>query len=120
MALGTTLYGFLGLYLAFRFACLYTQERWALLATLGIWFASSLPVYMYFNSFPMGHAFDSGAGADILEANGAQAGGGGAGQGDDSGKEVFRKSRSPDAANRAKRPKATEGTGVSSRKLSGW
>ena len=25
------------------------EERWALLATLGIWFASSLPVYMYFN-----------------------------------------------------------------------
>jgi len=49
MALVTALYGFLGLYLSFRFACLYTEERWALLATLGIWFASSLPVYMYFN-----------------------------------------------------------------------
>ncbi len=49
MALATALYGFLGLYLSFRFACLYTEEHWALLATLGIWFASSLPVYMYFN-----------------------------------------------------------------------
>jgi len=49
MALATALYGFLGLYLSFRFACIYTEERWALLATLGIWFASSLPVYMYFN-----------------------------------------------------------------------
>jgi hypothetical protein len=49
MALATALYGFLGLYLSFRFACLYTEERWALLATLGIWFASSFPVYMYFN-----------------------------------------------------------------------
>ncbi len=49
MALATALYGFLGLVISFRFACLYTEERWALLATLGIWFASSLPVYMYFN-----------------------------------------------------------------------
>jgi hypothetical protein len=49
MALGTAIYGFLGLYLSFRLACAYTEERWALLATLGIWFASSLPVYMYFN-----------------------------------------------------------------------
>ena len=49
MALATALYGFLGLYLSFRFACHYTEERWAWLATLGIWFASSLPVYMYFN-----------------------------------------------------------------------
>jgi len=49
MALATALYGFLGLFISFRLACLYTQERWAWLATLGIWFASSLPVYMYFN-----------------------------------------------------------------------
>ena len=27
----------------------YFQGRWALLATLGIWWASSIPVYMYFN-----------------------------------------------------------------------
>lgn len=49
MALATALYGFLGLYLSFRLTCLYVEEHWALLATLGIWFASSLPVYMYFN-----------------------------------------------------------------------
>jgi len=49
MALATALYGFLGLWISFRLACRYVEERWALLATLGIWFASSLPVYMYFN-----------------------------------------------------------------------
>jgi len=49
IALATALYGFWGLYLSFRLACLYVEERWALLATLGIWCASSLPVYMYFN-----------------------------------------------------------------------
>jgi hypothetical protein len=50
-ALATALYGFLGLCLAFRFACLYVAERWTFFATLGIWFASSLPVYMYFDPF---------------------------------------------------------------------
>ncbi|MDR3676901.1 MAG: hypothetical protein P4N24_15530 [Acidobacteriota bacterium] len=50
-ALATALYGFLGLYLSFRFARLFVAEIWAFLATLGIWFASSLPVYMYFNPF---------------------------------------------------------------------
>jgi hypothetical protein len=49
MALATALYGFLGLLLAFRLARQYVEERWALLATLAIWWASSLPVYMYFN-----------------------------------------------------------------------
>jgi hypothetical protein len=49
MALATAVYGFLGLWLSFRLACRYVEERWALLATLGIWFASALPVYMYFN-----------------------------------------------------------------------
>ena len=49
MALATALYGFLGLLLSFRFARQYVQERWALLATLAIWWAGSLPVYMYFN-----------------------------------------------------------------------
>src|SRR6266851_2557744 len=49
MALATAFYGFLGLLLAFRLARQYVQERWALLATLSIWWASSLPVYMYFN-----------------------------------------------------------------------
>jgi len=49
MALATAFYGFIGLLLAFRLARQYVQERWALLATLAIWWASSLPVYMYFN-----------------------------------------------------------------------
>jgi hypothetical protein len=49
MALVTAIYGFLGLLLAFRLARQYVHERWALLATIAIWWASSLPVYMYFN-----------------------------------------------------------------------
>lgn len=49
MALSTALYGFWGLWISFRMARQYVPERTALLATLGIWFASSLPVYMYFN-----------------------------------------------------------------------
>jgi hypothetical protein len=49
MAFATALYGFLSLLLAFRLARQYVEERWALLATVSIWWASSLPVYMYFN-----------------------------------------------------------------------
>jgi MFS family permease len=49
MVFATAIYGFLGLLLAFRLARQYVEERWALLATLSIWWASSLPVYMYFN-----------------------------------------------------------------------
>lgn len=49
MALGTAVYGFLGLLLAMRVAAKYVGERWAFLATIAIWWASSLPVYMYFN-----------------------------------------------------------------------
>jgi hypothetical protein len=49
MAAGTALYGFLALLMSFLLARRYVPERWAFLATLGIWFASSLPVYMYFN-----------------------------------------------------------------------
>jgi hypothetical protein len=49
MALATALYGFLGLLLSFSLARRYFRERYAFLATLGIWWASSLPVYMYFN-----------------------------------------------------------------------
>jgi hypothetical protein len=49
MAVGTALYGFLALIISFALARRYFAERWAFLATLGIWFASSLPVYMYFN-----------------------------------------------------------------------
>ena len=49
MAAGTALYGFLAIWISFRLARKYLPERWAFLAALGIWFASSLPVYMYFN-----------------------------------------------------------------------
>jgi hypothetical protein len=49
MAFGTDVYGFLALTISFALARKYVSERWAFLATLGIWFASSLPVYMYFN-----------------------------------------------------------------------
>jgi hypothetical protein len=49
MAFGTALYGFLGLLLAARLARKYVDERWAFLAAISIWWASSLPIYMYFN-----------------------------------------------------------------------
>jgi hypothetical protein len=49
MSLGTAIYGFLAIFLSFRLAKKYLPERWAFLGALGIWFASSLPVYMYFN-----------------------------------------------------------------------
>jgi len=49
MAFGTAFWGFLGLLLAFRLARQYAGDVWAFLATLAIWWASSLPVYMYFN-----------------------------------------------------------------------
>jgi len=49
MAIGTLVYGFLALLLSYRVACRFVAERSALLATIAIWWASSLPVYMYFN-----------------------------------------------------------------------
>jgi hypothetical protein len=49
MALGTACYGFLSLLLSLDLIRKYVEERWAFLATLGVWTASSLPVYMYFN-----------------------------------------------------------------------
>jgi len=49
MALGTAFYGFLGLLFSYSLAKKYVDQRWAFLATLGVWGASSLPVYMYFN-----------------------------------------------------------------------
>ena len=49
MAFGTVVYGFLSLWISFRLARKHLAERWAFLGTLGIWFASSLLVYMYFN-----------------------------------------------------------------------
>jgi hypothetical protein len=49
MAFGTAVYGFLGLLLATLVARRYVDERWAFLAAVAVWWASSLPVYMYFN-----------------------------------------------------------------------
>jgi hypothetical protein len=49
MAITTACYGFLALLLAFQIAKKYFGQQWAFLATIGIWMASSLPVYMYFN-----------------------------------------------------------------------
>ncbi|MGB6625687.1 MAG: hypothetical protein WBE43_12955, partial [Candidatus Acidiferrales bacterium] len=49
MALVTACAGFLALFISFQLARKYFSERWVFLATVGIWFASSLIVYMYFN-----------------------------------------------------------------------
>jgi hypothetical protein len=49
MAFGTAFYGFLGVLLATRIARQYVDARWVLLAAVSIWWASSFPVYMYFN-----------------------------------------------------------------------
>lgn len=49
MAMGTAFYGFLALWISFLLAREYFGEAVALVATLGIWFGSSLLVYMYFN-----------------------------------------------------------------------
>ncbi len=49
MAFATGLYGFLALLLSSRLACKYVGPTWSFVATLAIWWASSLPVYMYFN-----------------------------------------------------------------------
>ncbi len=49
MALTTAGCGFLSLFFAFRMTRKYFDDRWTFLATLGIWMASSLPIYMYFN-----------------------------------------------------------------------
>jgi len=49
MAVATAAYGFGAIWISFRLARKYVSERWAFIAALGIWFGSSLPVYMYFN-----------------------------------------------------------------------
>jgi hypothetical protein len=49
MALGTAFYGFAAVWISLRIARKFVPEEWAFAGTLGIWFASSLPVYMYFN-----------------------------------------------------------------------
>jgi hypothetical protein len=49
MALGTLTFGFLALLLSYSIARKFVADTWALLATIAVWWASSLPVYMYFN-----------------------------------------------------------------------
>jgi hypothetical protein len=49
MAFATGLYGFLALLLSFRLARKYVSPAWAFVGTLAIWWATSFPVYMYFN-----------------------------------------------------------------------
>jgi hypothetical protein len=49
MAFATGFYGFLGLFLSFRLARKYVGPLWSFVATIAIWWATSLPVYMYFN-----------------------------------------------------------------------
>lgn len=49
MALGTAFYGFLALWISFQFSKKFCDERWAFIATMGVWWGTSLPVYMYFN-----------------------------------------------------------------------
>jgi hypothetical protein len=51
VAFGTAFYGFCGLLLSYLLASKFLDPSRALLATLGIWAGSSLPVYMYFNPF---------------------------------------------------------------------
>lgn len=51
VAFGTAFYGFCGLLLSYLLTRKYLTPSCALLATLGIWAGSSLPVYMYFNPF---------------------------------------------------------------------
>jgi hypothetical protein len=48
VAIGTATFAFAGLLLGYRLACAYVTPPVALAAVLGIWAASSLPVYMYF------------------------------------------------------------------------
>lgn len=47
MAVGTLLYGFLTLWISLRLARKYLPERWAFLAVVGIWLASSFAFYLY-------------------------------------------------------------------------
>lgn len=47
MAGATCLFAFLGLWLSFRLARRYVGERWAFLATIALWLATSLPAYLY-------------------------------------------------------------------------
>ncbi len=57
MASATALYGFVGLCLSFAVARRFVRERWAFWATVAIWFATPLPIFMYlFTSWPHTHS----------------------------------------------------------------
>jgi len=43
----TALYGLAGLSFSFAMARRFVEERWAFWATIGVWFGSSVPVYIY-------------------------------------------------------------------------
>ena len=47
LSLATNLYGFLAIFISFHWARKFVSEIWAFWAAVGVWFASSLPVYMY-------------------------------------------------------------------------
>jgi hypothetical protein len=47
MAMATALYAFVGLCISFSISRKFVAEHWAFWATLGVWLATSLPVYMY-------------------------------------------------------------------------
>jgi len=47
VSLGSAIYGFLALLLSFYLVRRYYSEKLAFVSTLAIWFASSIPVYMY-------------------------------------------------------------------------
>lgn len=50
---GTAMFAFLGLWLSYRLALRIAKPPAALVATITIWLASSLPVYLYVMPFPM-------------------------------------------------------------------
>jgi len=47
MALGTLFYGFLTVWISLRLARKYVPERWAFMAVVGIWLATSFAFYLY-------------------------------------------------------------------------
>ena len=47
MTASTALYGFAGLCLSFAVARRFVKEQWAFWATIGVWFGSSVPMYIY-------------------------------------------------------------------------
>jgi hypothetical protein len=50
LGLATALYGFAGLCFSFSIARRFVSERWAFWGTVGVWLATSLPVYMYLHT----------------------------------------------------------------------